>query len=65
MTFEEQVSYTDNSHIMGVPFIVREELHGYARMPRRDIRAFVEATSRQGVDFHVVYVPEVAAQMGE
>ena len=61
MTFEEQVSFTDNSHLVGVPFVVKEETHCYAKMHRRDVRAFLEGTSRRlgPVELHVVYEEEV------
>ena len=52
---EKEVSYSDNSHIFGIPFVVRESYDAYMTVNRRDIRDWVERVASLGIEFHFSY----------
>ena len=53
-----EIACSDNSHIFGIPFAIREELHTSIVIDRKDIREWidrVEFLEDAGIEFHFEY----------
>ena len=53
---EEEISYSDNSHIFGIPFVIKEELQASIEIRREDLREWVEKTVDLPIEFHMDYI---------
>ena len=50
------ISYSDNSHIFGVPFIIHEHAEtSVIPIKREDLRDWIEKVSPLGIEFHFEY----------
>lgn len=57
MELVEEVSFTDNSHIFGIPLVVSEGLSVTIEAPRKDVCLWVERLRERlpGIDSHIIY----------
>ena len=57
---EEGVSYSDNSHLFDVPFIIKEELHSTITYKRGNLHKLVEKFVQYPmIEYHVNFEKEV------
>lgn len=60
-----EISFSDNSHIMGIPFVVQEGYDATMVIPTRDMKLLREIAERTGVlrlariSLHINYAEEV------
>ena len=52
------INYSDNSHILGVPFVIKEELHASVEINRQDLKSYLERTAHLPIEFHFVFEEE-------
>ncbi len=51
-----EVSYSDNSHIFGIPIVIKEELDAFMSIKREDLRSWIGRVGfLQGIEFHFSY----------
>ncbi len=52
---EERVSFSDNSHLAGIPFIIHLEEHAFVEVTRDKMYDYLQRLAFLPLEFHIDY----------
>ena len=57
---EAEVTFSDNSHLFGIPFVIKEPQipDAYMEIPRNQLDEWIEKTINLPIMFHFIYKSE-------